>query len=150
LSASAGSNLNNHPEDIMKKFLNEFKNFAIRGSVIDLAVGIIIGSAFNNIVSSLVNNIVMPLLSIFIGRINIKTLSFTINPSILGMQPIPLPYGLFLQAVINFIIISFCIFLVINFLGKLHKKDPVEIKLTQSEELLTEIRDILKQNGNPK
>jgi large conductance mechanosensitive channel len=130
----------------MRKFFNEFKNFAIKGSVFDLAVGVIIGSAFNAIVSSLVTNILMPLLGIFIGRINITDLSFTIKPSILGMQAITLKYGVFLQAVINFVLIAFNIFLMVKVIGRLHRKEPVQASLTHSEELLTEIRDLLKQS----
>lgn len=129
-----------------KTFLAEFKEFALRGNVIDLAVGIVIGSAFGGIVTSLVNNILMPLLSIVIGRINISSLSLRIHPSIGGMSEIVLPYGSFLQAVINFLIIAFCIFLFVKLIGRRKKKEPEKPGPT-TEALLAEIRDLLKENG---
>jgi large conductance mechanosensitive channel len=135
----------------MKNFIKEFKDFALKGNVIDLAVGVVVGTAFNGIVTALVNNIIMPLLGIIIGRVNISKLSVTIKPSIPGMDTIPLPYGGFLQALINFLIISFSIFVMIKLLSKLHKKEPEKlalIEITQSEKLLTEIRDILKKSAD--
>ena len=134
----------------VKSFFKEFKSFALRGNIIDLAVGIIIGSAFNGIVTALVTNIITPLLGIIIGNINIIKLSFKITPGIMGREPIDLPYGIFLQAVINFLIISFCIFLIIKLMSKLHKKEAAETIVPQTDALLTEIRDILKQNNNSK
>lgn len=133
----------------VKKFMGEFRDFAMKGNVIDLAIGVVIGTAFNGIVKSLVDNIIMPLLSIVIGRIDISSLAVVINPGITGMSKITLPYGTFLQALLNFLAISFSIFLVIKVLDKLHiketKKAPPEP--SNSEKLLAEIRDILKQSN---
>jgi large conductance mechanosensitive channel len=139
----------------MKKFLAEFRDFAMKGNVIDLAVGVIIGGAFNAIISSLVKDIIMPLLGILLGRVNIAGLKFTIY-SFLGPDVIILSYGLFLQSVINFAIIAFSIFLMIKAMnkmqGKLSKKDKDEKAEeipapTNTEALLMEIRDLLKNEG---
>ena len=138
----------------MKKFLAEFREFAMKGNVIDLAVGVIIGAAFNAIISSLTRDIITPLLSILLGRINIADLKFVIH-GFLGSSDITLSYGLFLQAVINFIIIAFSIFLMIKMMNKMHEKlskEDIAAKaeevaiVTKSEELLTEIRDLLKDS----
>ncbi len=139
----------------MKKFLVEFKEFAMKGNVIDLAVGVIIGSAFNAIISSLVKDIVTPLLSIILGRISIADLKFVI-PGLFGSANITLSYGLFLQAVINFLITALSIFLMIKAINKMHQKlskkekdegkaEPAAPAPTETE-LLAEIRDLLKQN----
>lgn len=130
----------------MKKFLSDFKAFAIRGNVIDMAVGVVIGAAFGKIVSSLVDNIIMPALSLLTGTINISDLSVTL-PSTTG-EPIALQYGLFLQNIIDFLIIAFSIFVVIKLIGKLHRKKeekPAPPEPTKEEILLTEIRDLLAQ-----
>lgn len=137
----------------MKKFISEFKEFAMKGNVIDLAVGVIIGGAFNAIISSLVKDIIMPLLSIILGRVNIADLKCTI-PGLWGSQDITLTYGLFLQAVINFLIIALSIFLMIKLLNKMHdklskdkeEKEPEPAAPTNTEVLLSEIRDLLKEN----
>lgn len=137
----------------MKKFLSEFKDFAMKGNVIDLAIGVVIGSAFNAIISSLVKDIITPLLSILLGRVNIADLKHTI-PGLPGSADITLAYGVFLQAILNFIIIAFSIFLMIKIFNKIHKKfikDETEEKEaekvpTAEETLLAEIRDLLKEN----
>ena len=136
----------------MRKFLGEFREFAMKGNVIDLAVGVIIGGAFNAIISSLVKDIIMPLLGIIQGRINIADLKFVIH-GLLGSADIILSYGVFLQAVINFVIIALSIFLMVKMMNKMHEKwskkdasaqvEEVAIA-TKSEELLVEIRDLLK------
>ncbi|MGN1036395.1 MAG: large-conductance mechanosensitive channel protein MscL [Ruminococcus sp.] len=131
----------------MKKFLEEFKKFISRGNVVDLAVGMIMGTAFTAIVSSLVDSVLMPLLGAIIGGIDLSNLSVTIPWSLSGEPPV-LHYGAFLQAIINFILIAFCIFLMIkaiNVLSKKKEEAPKEPpKPTKEEELLTEIRDLLK------
>lgn len=131
----------------MKKFFEEFKKFISRGNVVDLAVGMIMGTAFTAIVSSLVDSVLMPLLGAIIGGIDLSNLSVTIPWSLSGEPPI-LHYGAFLQAIINFILIAFCIFLMIkaiNVLSKKKEEAPKEPpKPTKEEELLTEIRDLLK------
>lgn len=138
----------------VKNFFQEFRDFAMKGNVIDLAVGVIIGGAFNTIVTSLVNDVVMPLLGLVLGRVNISELQATIR-GIPGSKPIVLKYGSFLQAVINFLIIAFSIFLMVKTINKLHfsqkeeeeKEEAAEeeAKLTKSEELLTDIRDLLQK-----
>lgn len=131
----------------MKKFLDEFKQFIARGNVMDLAVGMIIGSAFTAIVSSLVDDMIMPLISAVIGGINLKHLTLTIPWSLNDDKPI-IYYGAFLQAVLNFVVIAFCIFMIVKALNKFMKKKeekPAEPpKPTKDQELLTEIRDLLK------
>ena len=102
----------------MKKFFGEFKEFAMRGNVIDLAVGVILGSAFSAIVTALVDNILMPIIGLIVGQVNIATLSVSFGDAL------TLPYGAFLQAILNFIIIAFCIFLFVKGISKLHRKKP--------------------------
>ncbi|MEH7115406.1 large-conductance mechanosensitive channel protein MscL [Neobacillus niacini] len=116
--------------------LNEFKKFAMRGNVIDLAVGVIIGGAFGKIVSSLVNDIIMPIITMLVGAVDVKELAYG-----------SLKYGIFIQSIIDFLIIAFSIFMFIKFLSRFKKKEEavkVEVKIDKQEELLTEIRDLLK------
>lgn len=125
----------------MKSFLNEFKDFAMKGNVLDLAVGVVMGSAFGTIVTSLVEKIIMPLVGIIVGGVNIADLSVKVGNATLG-------YGAFLQAIINFLIIAFSIFLFVKAINTATSK----FKKTEEEaapavdpqlELLTEIRDLL-------
>lgn len=119
----------------------EFKEFAMRGSVVDLAVGVIIGGAFGKIVSSLVNDILMPLIGLLLGGINFRGLSLKIGDAVIK-------YGMFIQTVVDFLIISFSIFLFVKVLNKLYrlkKEEEASPTLTKEEELLTEIRDLLKK-----
>ncbi|KJD52066.1 mechanosensitive ion channel protein MscL, partial [Bacillus amyloliquefaciens] len=118
----------------------EFKSFAIRGNVIDLAIGVIIGGAFGKIVTSLVNDLMMPLLGLLLGGLDFSALSFTFVDA-------EIKYGLFIQSIVNFFIISFSIFLFIRYISKLKKKDAEEEKAAPDpqEELLKEIRDLLKE-----
>lgn len=128
----------------MKKFFDEFKHFIARGNVIDLAVGMIVGSAFTAIVSSLVDDMLMPLLGAILGGINLSNLRLTIPWSLNGDKPV-IYYGQFLQAIINFLLIAFCIFLLIKLINKfVKKKEAAPAKPTKDQELLTEIRDLLK------
>lgn len=127
----------------------EFKEFAIKGNVIDLAVAVVIGAAFGKIISSLVDNIIMPLVGVLTGGIDF-TKSF-----IWQVGDATVSFGVFLQSVIDFLIISFAIFLFIRMLNKLKKKKIEEVveetasELDTKEELLKEIRDLLKaQNMN--
>lgn len=128
--------------------LKEFKNFAMRGNVIDLAVGIIIGGAFGKIVSSLVNDILMPLIGLILGKVNVASLQFTYKNSA-GIVILSIKYGQFIQSVIDFLIISFVIFLMIRFVNRFKKKEekvaPVAAPSAE-EKLLTEIRDLLKES----
>ncbi|MFT8319687.1 MAG: large conductance mechanosensitive channel protein MscL [Bacillus sp. (in: firmicutes)] len=120
---------------------NEFKKFAMRGNVVDLAVGVIIGSAFSKIVSSLVKDVITPLIGILIGGLDFSNLSFNYKEA-------DIMYGLFIQSIFDFFIIAFSIFMVIKVLSRFKKKEEVkkeETKKTDSkEELLMEIRDLLK------
>lgn len=125
------------------QFLKEFKEFATRGNVLDLAIAVIIGAAFGKIVSSLVDGIIMPLIGILIGGINITSKTATIGHAVIK-------WGMFLQNVIDFTIIAFCIFMIIKMLNVLQikKKEAAAAKLTTQEVLLTEIRDLLNVISN--
>jgi len=129
---------------------SEFKQFVMRGNVLDLAVGVIIGGAFGKIVSSLVNDIIMPLLGLLLGEINFSALSVTFGQSVIT-------YGAFIQSIIDFIIIAFSIFIFIYVLNSKRRKLEKEKELAKAEEvpsipreevLLAEIRDLLKENLN--
>jgi large conductance mechanosensitive channel len=116
--------------------LNEFKKFAMRGNVIDLAVGVIIGGAFGKIVTSLVNDIIMPIIAMLVGRVSVAEMAFG-----------SVRYGVFLQSIIDFLIIAFSIFLFIRFISRFKKKEEevkVVVEIDKKEELLAEIRDLLK------
>lgn len=125
---------------------NEFKKFALKGNVMDLAVGVVIGGAFGKIVSSLVNDIIMPLVGILLGGVDFKGLSYPVGDA-------TLKYGAFIQTIVDFFIIAFSIFLFIKLFNKLsfkkeeEKKEEVPAALSKEEELLTEIRDLLKQQN---
>lgn len=140
----------------MKKFLQEFKTFAMRGNVMDMAVGVIIGGAFGKIITSLVNDILMPPIGWLIGGMDFTKLSLHF-PAREGMEQVTWNYGNFIQVLIDFIIVAFCIFLMIkgiNRLSQLGKKKEEEVaaatepELTKEEQLLTEIRDLLKKDNN--
>lgn len=126
-----------------KGLIEEFKTFIKRGNVIDLAVGVIIGSAFSSIVSSLVDDILMPLIGVVIGGYDFSELSIKIGES-------TIKYGMFIQNIINFLIIAFCVFIFVKLLNKLehHKDEEKKEEKTKSDEaiLLSEIRDLLKNN----
>lgn len=132
------------------KFLQDFKAFAMRGNVIDMAVGVIIGAAFGKIVSSIVNDIIMPPIGWLIGGVNFTDLKFVLpaNPLKPDLPPATISYGNFLQTTLDFVIVAFCIFLLIKGITKLTKKKddtPADPPAPSKEELLlTEIRDLLK------
>lgn len=129
------------------EFVNEFKKFIVRGNVFDMAVGVIIGGAFGKIVTSLVNDVIMPVIGIITGKIDISSLQLEIKSSIVGAEPVIVKYGEFLQNVLNFLIVAFCIFLMIKAMAKLIKKQEEEKPApapSKEEVLLTEIRDLLK------
>lgn len=119
---------------------NEFKKFAMKGSVLDLAVGVIIGGAFGKIVSSLVDDIIMPLVGLLLGGVDFSKLAITVKDA-------ELKYGMFIQTVVDFLIIAFSIFIFVRFFNKLKRKEEVAAaapKVDKKEELLVEIRDLLK------
>ena len=120
--------------------LKEFKEFALKGNVVDLAVGVIIGAAFGKIVSSLVNDILMPTLAILTGGINFSDLKIILRNAnnAKHLAEVSLNYGMFIQNIIDFLIIAFSIFLMVKTMNKLTKKKT-------QEEILTEIKDILKE-----
>lgn len=127
--------------------LKEFKEFAMKGNVVDLAVGVIIGGAFGKIVSSLVNDIIMPVLGLILGGMNLsdrKLLMHGING-----KTVTLNYGMFIQTTIDFLIIAFSIFIIIKAINKFNKKKEEKkaepVKPSKEEELLSEIRDILRE-----
>lgn len=138
------------------KFLQEFKEFAMRGNVIDLAVGVIIGAAFNKIVSSLVSDIIMPPLGLLLGGIDFKDFALTLKDAVGDEPAVILNYGMFIQNIFDFIIVAFSIFLAIRVMNKLRAKQDEAVaeaveeaiedpKPTQEEILLAEIRDLLKE-----
>ncbi len=140
-------------------FLQDFKAFAMKGNVIDMAVGVIIGGAFGKIVSSIVADVIMPMIGLVVGGVNFTDLKLVLKPAELvdGVEKaaVTLNYGNFLQVTFDFIIIAFSIFLFIKLLSKLKRKKeeapaptPAPPAPSKEELLLTEIRDLLKQQAN--
>lgn len=130
--------------------LKEFKEFISKGNVVDLAIGVIIGAAFGKIVTSLVNDIIMPIIGLILGKINFKTLSLVLKPAEGDADALTLNYGMFIQNIVDFLIIAFVLFIVLKIMLKLKREEKAaevaaEPKLTKTEELLTEIRDSLKK-----
>ena len=128
----------------MKKTFKEFKEFISKGNVIDMAVGVIIGSAFSKIVTSLVNDVIMPLIGVIIGGLNFSSLSITVKDS-------EILYGSFIQNIVDFLIIAVCVFSAVKIINKF-KKPKVEEKkpepvIPEDIKLLTEIRDLLKKEN---
>ena len=126
-------------------FTKEFREFAMRGTVVDMAVGVIIGGAFGKIVSSLVADVFMPVLGILTGGVDFKDLKITLADAVGETPAVTLNYGVFIQNVFDFIIIAFAIFMMIKALNKLKKPEEKVKELTTEEKLLTEIRDLLKK-----
>ncbi len=131
--------------------LQEFKAFAIKGNVVDMAVGIVIGAAFGKIVSSVVEDVIMPPIGILIGGVNFSDLAFTLQAATTSTAAVAIKYGKFLQTIIDFTIIAFAIFMVINAINSLKKKEqaapsapPIPPPPSAEERLLTDIRDLLK------
>ena len=142
----------------MGKFIQDFKEFAMRGNVIDMAVGVIIGGAFGKIVTSLVNDVIMPAISLFTGDVNFTNLKWTLRDAVVNeagetvSEAVSLQYGMFIQNIVDFLIIALCIFVAIRMLSKLKKKEEEapaapapEPAPSAEEKLLTEIRDLLQE-----
>ena len=139
----------------MKKFMHEFKEFAMRGNVLDMAVGAILGGAFGKITTSLVNDVFMPLIGTLIGGVDLGKLNIVLKDAVMNGEEVVAPavtlgIGTFLTTVIDFILVAFVIFLMIKTINRFHKKKeedpkPEEPKGPTTEELLTEIRDLLKE-----
>lgn len=130
------------------KILQEFKTFAMRGNVVDLAVGVVIGTAFGKIVSSLVSDIIMPIVGVLTGGVDFSDLKLVIKEGAKEAENVTVNYGMFIQNVVDFLIIAFSIFVVVKLINKLKKAEKEEEKqaLAPAEDivLLTEIRDLLK------
>ncbi len=130
-------------------FIKEFKEFAMKGNVVDLAVGIIIGAAFGKIVSSFVGDVIMPPLGILIGGVNFSDLAITLKAASEGVAAVTLNYGKFIQSVFDFTIVALAIFVAIKAMNKLKKTEEAAPAAppepSAEEKLLTEIRDLLKQ-----
>lgn len=132
------------------KLIDDFKAFALKGNVLDLAIGIIIGAAFGKTISSLVSDIIMPPLGLLIGGINFVEFKFVIKHATLKSEAIAINYGNFLQNTFDFLVVSFAIFLVIKAMNSSKKKEEVSLvnsNPTKEEILLTEIRDLLKKQN---
>ncbi|HVU05692.1 MAG TPA: large-conductance mechanosensitive channel protein MscL [Polyangiaceae bacterium] len=130
----------------------EFKEFAMKGNVVDLAVGVIIGGAFGKIVSSLVADVVMPVVGLFVGGVNFTTLAVTLKEAKEGSPAVLLKYGQFLQNVFDFLIIAAAVFAMVKLMNSLKRKEeaappPAPPAPTPTEALLGEIRDLLKQKA---
>ncbi len=132
---------------VVGKEIGEFKKFISRGAILDMAIGVIIGSAFSKIVSSLVNDIFMPLIGVVLGGLDFSSLSIKIGDA-------SIMYGAFIQSVVDFLIIAFCIFVMIKIITTLREKADKKLKIEHKEEvkkrdehivLLEEIRDLLKE-----
>lgn len=136
----------NKRKDVLKKgenTLKEFKEFISKGNIVDMAIGVIIGSAFGKIVTSLVNDIFMPIIGVIIGGLDFSNLSIKVGNS-------AIMYGSFIQNIVDFLIVAACIFFMIKVLSKFKKKEEVKTETTVDENtlLLREIRDLLKKKSN--
>lgn len=129
--------------------MSEFKEFAVKGNVVDMAVGIIIGAAFGKIVSAFVSGVMMPPIGLAVGGVDFSDLAVVLKEAQNGAEPVLLKYGEFLQTAIDFIIIAFAVFMMIKLINSMKKKEeeaPEEPPKPSNEEvLLTEIRDLLKK-----
>jgi len=134
--------------------LNEFKAFAVKGNVVDMAVGIIIGAAFGKIVTSFVGDLIMPPIGMLIGGVDFSDLAITLKAAEGATPAVVLAYGKFIQTIIDFVIVAFAIFMGVKAINRLKREEAVAPSLppvaTKEEELLGEIRDLLKaQNNRP-
>ena len=134
--------------------VTEFKEFAMRGNVVDLAVGVVIGAAFGKIVASLVNDIIMPLVGYAVGGVNFNELAFELKPATVDaagaeVAAVLVKYGAFIQTIVDFLIIAFAIFVAVKVINSLKRKQeaapPAPAEPSEEVKLLTEIRDALKR-----
>ncbi len=130
--------------------INEFKEFAVKGNVIDMAVGVIVGAAFGKIVSSLVGDVIMPPIGVLLGGVDFSSLAATIYEGVDG-KPVVISYGKFIQTIVDFTIVAFVIFMAIKGINKLKRPAPATPDApptyTKDQELLIEIRDLLKSRN---
>lgn len=139
----------------MIKVLKEFKEFAIKGNMFDMAIGIIIGMAFNKVVSSLVQDIILPFFAVLLGKVNFENLSYTLKEEVIDsggnviQELVTVSYGSFIQNSIDFLVISMTVFVVIKVFNRLKKKaednENQTVPTPKQIELLAEIRDLLKE-----
>ena len=133
----------------MKKFLEEFKAFAMRGNVLEMAVGVVIGGAFGKITTSLVNDIIMPLISMLTGGIDFSSWKWVLKAAEGDAAEVAVNFGSFIAVVLDFIIIAFAVFCMVKAINKFHKKKEeapaAPPEPSAEEKLLTEIRDLLKE-----
>lgn len=146
----------------MGKFLSDFKEFAMKGNVVDMAVGVIVGGAFGKIVSSLVNDVLMPVIGLCTGGMDFSDMKYVMQEAVMNGEEVVTPevaigYGQFIQYIIDFIIVAFSIFVAIRFLMKFKKKEEAAEAApepapepTKEEVLLTEIRDLLRKQSETK
>lgn len=133
--------------------MKEFKDFAMRGNVVDLAVGIIIGAAFGKIVSSIVADVVMPPIGLLVGGVDFSDLAFTLKAAQDGAEAVVIRYGAFLQTVFDFLIVAFAVFMLVKLMNNMKKKEVVEATTKPVEKstealLLEEIRDAIKAHNS--
>jgi large conductance mechanosensitive channel len=132
-------------------FIQEFKNFAIKGNMIDMAIGIIIGTAFNNVVNTLVKKVIMPPLSLMTDKVNLVDQKYVLRTASEGVDEVALGYGALLEVLIDFVIIAFTIFLVIKFINKMRTKaeDPknVEEVTPKNIELLSNLEELMREQN---
>ncbi|EIC82253.1 large-conductance mechanosensitive channel protein MscL [Serratia sp. M24T3] len=135
-------------------FVKDFRDFAMRGNVVDLAVGVIIGAAFGKIVSSLVADIIMPPLGLLIGGVDFKSFQWVLRDAVGTAPAVVMHYGVFIQNIFDFVIVALAIFCAIKLISKLRRKEEAAPaappKPTAEEILLTEIRDLLKEQQTPR
>lgn len=138
----------------MGKFIQEFKEFAVKGNAVDMAVGVIIGGAFGKIVSSIVDDIIMPPIGYLIGGVNFSDLKVTLPKAVVEgveLAPATISYGNFIQTLIDFVIIAFCVFMLVKGINRMARKKaetpapPTPPAPSAEEKLLAEIRDLLKE-----
>jgi large conductance mechanosensitive channel len=129
--------------------VKEFKEFAVKGNVVDMAVGIIIGAAFGKIVSSLVSDVIMPPIGLVVGGIDFSNMGVVLQEAVEGKEAVVLKYGMFFQQVVDFTIVAFAIFMMVKLINRLKKAEATAPETppapTTQEVLLTEIRDLLKR-----
>lgn len=129
--------------------IKEFKTFAMRGNVVDMAIGIIIGVAFGKIISSLVSDVIMPPIGILLGGVDFSYLAITLKQATETTAAVTIKYGVFINTVIDFLIVAFAIFMIVKGMNKLKKAEdappPEAPKLSKEAELLTDIRELLKK-----
>ncbi|WP_296175001.1 large-conductance mechanosensitive channel protein MscL [uncultured Brevundimonas sp.] len=127
---------------------SEFREFAARGNVVDLAVGVIIGASFGKIVTSLVDQVVMPPIGLLLGKVDFSKLEWVLvpeDPATVAVEKVAIQYGAFINTLIQFLIVAFVVFLVVKGINKLRREQPAEVAApTAIEALLAEIRDELK------